>query len=69
MNASIGDTAARVFAAQFYSAIGFGHSVAKAFQQAKAALMLEGIPEDHTPELFTAEGVDASTLFLVQLPG
>ncbi|MCC4621645.1 CHAT domain-containing protein [Xanthomonas cassavae CFBP 4642] len=69
MNASIGDTAARVFAAQFYSAIGFGHSVAKAFQQARAALLLEGIPEDQTPELFTAEGVDASTLFLVQIPG
>ncbi|WP_155617087.1 CHAT domain-containing protein [Xanthomonas translucens] len=69
MNASIGDTAARVFAAQFYSAIGFGHSVAKAFQQARAALMLEGIPEDQTPELFTAEGVDASALLLVQLPG
>lgn len=41
MNTSIGDDAARVFAAQFYSSIGFGLSIQKAFDQAKAALMLE----------------------------
>ena len=46
MNTDIGDEAARVFAAQFYSAIGFGLSVRKAFDQAKAALMLEGIEEE-----------------------
>lgn len=68
MNTSIGDQAARVFAAQFYSAIGFGHSVAKAFDQAKAALMLEGIPEERTPELFTSVGIDAACLFLVNPP-
>ncbi|MED4170785.1 CHAT domain-containing protein, partial [Priestia megaterium] len=39
MNTSIGDDAARVFAAQFYSALGFGHSLYKSFQQAKGALM------------------------------
>mgnify|MGYP002072872357 CR=1 FL=1 len=68
MNTSIGDEAARVFSAQFYSAIGFGHSIARAFQQAKAALMLEGIPEDSTPELFVAEGLNVDDLVLVQ-PG
>ena len=57
MNAAIGDDAARVFAAQFYSAIGFGHSISRAFQQARAALMLEGIPEENTPELFVAPGI------------
>lgn len=66
MNTSIGDDAARVFAAQFYSAVGFGHSVGRAFGQARAALMLEGIPEEDTPELFLAVGLDAEDLVLVQ---
>ena len=48
MTVDIGDDAARVFAAQFYSSIGFGHSIKRAFEQAKAALMLEGIPEENT---------------------
>lgn len=68
MNAAIGDEAARVFAAQFYSGIGFGLSVQRSFLQAKAALMLEGIPEHETPELFTAEGVEADDLVLVKAP-
>lgn len=66
MNTSIGDCAARVFSAQFYSAIGFGHSVRRAFDQAKAALMLEGIPEEATPELFLTAGLDAEELVLVR---
>lgn len=68
MKTSIGDNAARVFAAQFYSAIGFGLSVKRAFDQAKAALMLEGIPEQDTPELFIADGVDSDQLILVKPP-
>ena len=66
MNTAIGDEAAQVFAAQFYSAIGFGKSVQVAFGQAKAALMLEGIPEEDTPELFTRDGVDAANIYLVR---
>jgi hypothetical protein len=66
MNTDIGDEAARVFAAQFYSAIGFGRSVQQAFDQARAALMLEGIPEDKTPALFTRGGVDAREVILVR---
>jgi len=69
MNASIGDEAARVFAAQFYSAIGFGRSVQQAFDQGIAALMLEGIPEDMKPELFTHEGIGADEIILVRPPG
>lgn len=65
MNAAIGDDAARIFAAQFYSAIGFGKSVPIAFGQAKAALMLEDIPEEDTPELFLQDGIDADSLVLV----
>lgn len=69
MNTSIGDDAARVFSSQFYSALGFGLSVRRAFQQARAALMLEGIPEEATPELFTTEGLEADNLILVQSVG
>lgn len=68
MSTSIGDDAARVFSAQFYSAIGFGHSVGKAFRQARAALLLEGIPEEGVPELFTTGGLSADQLVLVQPP-
>ncbi len=66
MNTSIGDEAARVFSAQFYSAIGFGLSVGRAFQQAKAALMLEAIPGESTPELFVTTGLNADDLILVR---
>ncbi len=66
MNAAIGDTAARVFAAQFYSAIGFGKSIPEAFRQALAALMLEGIAEETTPQLYLRDGIDEEDLKLVR---
>ncbi|MFC5559733.1 hypothetical protein ACFPN4_11625 [Ureibacillus thermophilus] len=66
MTTSIGDDAARVFAAQFYSAIGFGLSVKKAFEQGKAALMLEGIREEDTPELYVKDGIDPDELIIVK---
>lgn len=66
MKESIGDEAARVFAAQFYSAIGFGKSVAIAFEQAKAALLLENIREEEIPELFLQDGIDAENFILVE---
>lgn len=66
MNTSIGDEAARIFSSQFYSALGFGLSVKKAFDQAQAALMLEGIPEELTPELFHGSDIDPSRLIIVQ---
>lgn len=65
MNQEIGDQAARIFAAQFYSAIGFGKSIPHAFKQAKSALMLEGIKEDSTPVLHLRPGVNESDLVLV----
>lgn len=52
MRTSIGDKAARVFSAQFYSALGFGKDLNNAFHQGKAALLLEGIPEEETPMLY-----------------
>ncbi len=66
MTTSIGDDAARVFAAQFYSAIGFGLSIGRAFRQARSALLLEGIREEDTPELFVSSGLDEDTLMLVR---
>lgn len=65
MVTSIGDEAACIFAAQFYSSIGFGLSVAKAFNQAKSALMLEGIEEENTPKLYAKDGINPDKIFLV----
>ncbi len=66
MNTTIGDNAARIFSSQFYSAIGFGISLGKAFEQAKALLMMEGIKEENTPKLFIKEGLDAYELIIVK---
>jgi hypothetical protein len=68
MRKPIGDEAAIVFAASFYRALGFGRSVKEAFELGKAALLLESIPEDKTPELLTRAGVDASAMIFVQPP-
>ncbi|MAY57560.1 MULTISPECIES: CHAT domain-containing protein [Pseudoalteromonas] len=65
MNTSITDNAAQVFSAQFYSSLGFGLSVEKSFNQAKAALMLEGISEENTPALFVKVGCSASEICIV----
>jgi hypothetical protein len=63
MNSAIGDRAATVFAASFYRALGFRRSVKEAFEQGKAALLLEGIPEDDTPELLCKQGIDPAKVF------
>ncbi|TXL81991.1 CHAT domain-containing protein [Vineibacter terrae] len=65
MKRAIGDNAAITFSASFYRAIGFGRSVQEAFDQGIAALMLEDIPEDTTPELLVKDGVDANAIYLV----
>lgn len=68
MKSSIGDNAAKVFAMQFYSALGFGHSVQRAFDQAKAGLMLEGIEEDDIPKLYVRSDIDPGKFFIVRPP-
>lgn len=65
MNTSISDYAARVFSSQFYSSIGFGHSLQKAFDQGKAALMLEDIKQEDIPELFTHSDLDPAEIVIV----
>lgn len=64
MKKAIGDRAAIIFAAAFYSALGFGKSVGEAFSQGRVALLLEGIPEEDTPVLKTRGDVDADLLIL-----
>jgi hypothetical protein len=68
MNRPIGDAAAIVFAASFYRAVGFGRSVKEAFELGKAALLLEGIPEEQTPELLARPGIDVGELRLIAPP-
>lgn len=66
MATSIGDAAAVAFAAQFYSSLGFGFPIQKAFEQAKGALMLENPTEQDTPKLYLKDGVDANKLYIVR---
>jgi hypothetical protein len=68
MNQPTGDEAAIIFAASFYRALGFSRSVKEAFELGRAALLLEGIPEDKTPKLLTRKGVDAAGLVLIPPP-
>lgn len=63
---SITDEAARTFAAQLYSSIGFGHSLQKAFDQAKAELLLEGIQGKDIPQLYHRFDVDTEAMILVK---
>jgi hypothetical protein len=65
MDRPVGDDAAREFAQAFYSALGYGSSVGRAFDQARAALMLAGIPEERTPQLAARDGIDPYELVLV----
>lgn len=66
MGASISDAAAITFASRLYSAIGFGLSLKKAFDQACASLMFDSAGEVDTPMLFTSNGVDPNELFFVE---
>ncbi len=63
---SIPDDTAIVFAAQLYSSIGFGRSLRQSFNQAKAELLLEGIPGEHIPQLYCRDDVDPDELVLVR---
>ena len=66
MNDSIGDEAARVFAAAFYQALGFGKSVQAAFDQGVLELKLLGLDQDvDIPVLLVRDGVDATGATLV----
>ncbi len=66
MSDSIRDDTACVFAAQFYSSLGFGLSVEQAFNQAKAELILESIPGDNIPKLYSKEDIYTNEMYLVK---
>lgn len=66
MRGELDDDAAAVFAAAFYSAIGFGRSLDEAFAQARAALMLEFADMADVPVLFFRSDVDPSEVVLVK---
>lgn len=68
MKRAIGDKAAITFAASFYRAVGFGRSVREAFDQGITALLLEGIPEEHTPVLLCRRDVRPESVYLLARP-
>jgi hypothetical protein len=62
MSDSIGDEAARVFAAAFYRGLAFGRSVHTAFELGLNELKLVGLSqEDAIPQLLVRTGVDSDT--------
>lgn len=65
MTRTIGDEAARVFAAQLYSSLGEGVTLSRAFEQARLQISLAGIPEDQTPKLFVKSGRSADNMVFV----
>ncbi|MDR2007232.1 MAG: CHAT domain-containing protein [Acidaminococcales bacterium] len=66
MRTEISDEAARTFAAQFYSALGFGKNLAEAIGEARAALAIEGIAEEDTPALYVRDGLKAEEIIMVK---
>ena len=54
-----------MFAAYFYSAIGFGKDMVTAFKQGVAELILEGIQEEDTPVLYLREGLQGDQVKLL----
>ena len=65
MTDSVRDDTAITFAAQFYSSIGFGYSLEKSYRQAISAIMLENIPQEKIPQLYTADGVIPNDIIYV----
>lgn len=68
-NSALGDRAARIFAASFYQALGFGLSVQTAFELAKCQIKLEGVNGAEIFNLLIREGVDVSEAFVRRRSG
>jgi hypothetical protein len=58
MRTRVEDRSAIVFAAAFYSALGFGRTVPEAFAQARTALLLQDLPDHDVAELIVRAGAD-----------
>lgn len=68
MEQSITDSSATIFAAQFYNPLGFGHSLRKAFDQARVQVEIETGALSGNPQLFVAPGLAADEIYLVAPP-
>jgi hypothetical protein len=66
MSNAISDEAAIKFAASFYRALGFGRSVNSAFLFGRNDIDLQNIPEEATPKLKYAPGVDPAKVYLTK---
>lgn len=66
MSDSIRDDTACTFAAQLYSSIGFGRSLQASFNQAIAELLLEGIPGENIPQIYSRNDVNLNDVILVR---
>ncbi len=62
MTRSVGDDAARTFAAQLYSSLAEGITLAPAFDQARLQVRLAGLAGDDIPALFIRRGLDSNEL-------
>lgn len=68
MGDSIGDDAARIFAAAFYRGLAFGRTVRSAFELGINELKLAGLgAEGSIPKLLTRKGADADTALVGQV--
>ncbi len=65
----ISDPAAIRFAGGFYTGLGYGKSIATAFALGQNEIDLAALGEADTPKLVTREGVDASSILLVDADG
>lgn len=66
MDQPIDDDAAKTFAAQLYSSIAFGLPLQQAFDQALLQIRLTLGQGSGQPQLYTADGLDAGDIYLVQ---
>lgn len=66
MAGEVDDVAARVFAGQLYSAIGFGRSLRQAFDQACAQLAAAGLSDKAAPKLHVRADLSADEIVLVR---
>lgn len=64
MQDAVSDDAARVFSGALYRAIGFGCSVAEAFEQGCAAVRMRAFDEHEVPALHHDDDVDVDALVL-----
>lgn len=65
MRGAANDRAARIFSASFYRALGFGRSIGNAFDQAVAAVSLEGLESVISPRLYVKDGLNPGNITII----